>query len=234
MEILKKIGIDWRDRRLITNLYMRQTAVVRTEHGDSEPGEIGRGVRQGCLLSPLLFSIYAEMMMVEAMEEVDGGVRIGGERITDVKFADDQGMVADTAEGLQNIMDALSRTGERYDMKINVKKTKVMRVRKKISVNDQPMHIVINGVVVEQVKQFRYLGSLITEEGTCVAEIKSRIAMAKDAFNKRRELLTNRLSKELKKKIVMTLVWSVALYGAETWTLRKAERMKLEAFEMWC
>src|SRR6476661_4071843 len=234
MEILKKIGIDWRDRRLITNLYMRQTAVVRTEHGDSEPGEIGRGVRQGCLLSPLLLSIYAEMMMVEAMEEVDGGVRIGGEQITDVKFADDQGMVADTAEGLQNIMDALSRTGERYDMKINVKKTKVMRVRKKISVNDQPMHIVINGVVVEQVKQFRYLGSLITEEGTCVAEIKSRIAMAKDAFNKRRELLTNRLSKELKKKIVLTLVWSVALYGAETWTLRKAERMKLEAFEMWC
>src|SRR6476619_1872036 len=119
-------------------------------------------------------------------------------------------MVADTAEGLQNIMDALSRTGERYDMKINVKKTKVMRVRKKISVNDQPMHIVINGVVVEQVKQFRYLGSQITEEGACVAEIKSRIDMAKDAFNKRRELLTNRLSKELKKKIVMTLVWSVA------------------------
>src|SRR6476619_849028 len=87
-------------------------------------------------------------------------------------------------------------------MKINVKKTKVMRVRKKISVNDKPMHIVINGVVVEQVKQFRYLGSLITEEGTCIAEIKSRIAMAKDAFNKRREMMTNRLSKELKKKII--------------------------------
>ena len=78
-EVLKKIGVDWRDRRLIMNLYMQQTAVVRTENGDSEPGEIGRGVRQGCLLSPLLFSIYAEMMMIEAMEDVEEGVRVGGE-----------------------------------------------------------------------------------------------------------------------------------------------------------
>ena len=56
------------------NLYMQQTAVVRTENGDSEPGEIGRGVRQGCLLSPLFFSINAEMMMIEAIEDVEEGL----------------------------------------------------------------------------------------------------------------------------------------------------------------
>ena len=71
LEILEKIGVDW--RRLIS-LYMKQTAVVRTENGNSEPADIGRGVRQGCLLSPLLFSIYAEMMMVEAMEDIEEGV----------------------------------------------------------------------------------------------------------------------------------------------------------------
>ena len=90
------------------NLYMQQTAVVRTENGDSEPGEIGRGVRQGCLLFPLLFSIYAEMMMIKAMEDVEEGVRVVGELLKDVKFADDQGMVAQTEKGLQTIMDALS------------------------------------------------------------------------------------------------------------------------------
>ena len=58
------------------NLYMQQTMVVRTENGDSEPGEIGRGVRQGWLLTPLLFSIYAEMMIAEAMEDVKEGVRV--------------------------------------------------------------------------------------------------------------------------------------------------------------
>ena len=58
---------------------MQQTAVIRIENGDSEPGEIGREVRQGWLLSPLLFSIYAEMMMKEAMEDMEEEVRLGGE-----------------------------------------------------------------------------------------------------------------------------------------------------------
>ena len=234
-EVLKKIGVDWRDRRLIMNLYMQQTAVVRTENGDSEPGEIGRGVRQGCLLSPLLFSIYAEMMMIEAMEDVEEGVRVGGELLKDVKFADDQGMVAQTEKGLQTIMDALSKTGKEYDMKINVKKTKVMRVCRNGSKREgsNSINILIEGQLVEQVNQFRYLGSLISDDGTCTAEIKSRIAMAKNAFNKRRELFSKRLSKELKKRVIMTIVWSVALYGSETWTLRKYERDRLEAFEMW-
>ena len=68
------------------------------------------------------------MMMIEAMEDVEEGVRVGGELLKDVKFADDQGMVAQTEKGLQTIMDALSKTGKEYDMKINVKKIKVMRV----------------------------------------------------------------------------------------------------------
>ena len=81
MAILKDLGVDWRDRRLITALYMGQEATVRTEHGMAGPCTIRRGVRQGCLLSPLLFNIYAEAMMKEAMEEVEEGVRIGGHRI---------------------------------------------------------------------------------------------------------------------------------------------------------
>ena len=232
LKILKEIGIDWKDRRLIKNLYMNQTAVVRTEYGDSEPGQIGRGVRQGCLLSPLLFSIYAEMMMVEAMDDVKGGVRVGGEMLTDVKFADDQGMVSETEEGLQNLMNALHEKGKNYDMKINVKKTKVMRVSK--DKRAPPLNITIEGEVVEQVKQFRYLGALISEDGTCEAEIRVRIAMAKDAFNKKRELLTKRMNTSLKKKVIKTVVWSTALYGSETWTLKKTDRGRLEAFEMWC
>ena len=68
------------------------------------------------------------------------------------------------------------------------------------------------------------MGSLISDDGICTAEIKSRIAMAKNAFNKRIQLFSIRLSNELKKKVIMTIVWSVALYESETWTLRKYER----------
>src|SRR2546425_163444 len=81
-EILKNLHIDWRDRRLLQDLYKRQEAVVRTVGRDSDPGIIGRGVRQGCPISPLLFSIYAEVMLIEASEDMEG-VSVGGQLVRD-------------------------------------------------------------------------------------------------------------------------------------------------------
>jgi hypothetical protein len=229
MKILKNIGVDWRDRRLIKTLYMNQEAVVKVNGDLSEPGEIGRGVRQGCLLSPLLFSLYVEMMMEEAMEESEEGVKVGGYLLRDVRFADDQGMVANTEKGLQKIMDRLNDTAKAFDMKINVDKTKVM----KVSRNGGEINISIDEQKVEQVSKFKYLGAWITEDGRSEVEIRTRIGMAKDAFNKRKELLTRGMSKEVKKKIVKTVIWSVALYSAETWSLRKEDIRRIEALEMW-
>ena len=85
---------------------------------------MGRGVRQGCCLSPLLFTVYAEAMMMEAMEDIDEGVMVGGKLLKDVRFADDQGMVADSEDGFQKLMDGLVKAATSYDMKINIKKTK--------------------------------------------------------------------------------------------------------------
>ena len=73
----------------------------------------------------------------------------------------------------------------------------------------------------------------MSEDGTCVNEIRARIAMAKDAFTKRRELFVRKMSRGLKKRIIKTVVWSMLLYGAETWTLRKEDVRRLNAFEMW-
>ena len=230
MEILKDLQVDWRDRRMIMELYMNQEAVIRVADGESEPGVIGRGVRQGCPLSPLLFSIYAESLMLEAMSDVDEGVNVGGKLLKDVRFADDQGMVASTQNGLQRLMDRVNETSKRYGMKINVKKTKTMIVSKS---GGGVVNVLVDGQKVEQVHQFKYLGSIIEEEGRCLVDVKARIGMAKNAFNNRKELLCRRMSKELKKKIVKTLVWPVALYGCETWMPRDAECKRLDAFEMW-
>ena len=127
-------------------------------------------------------------------------------------------------------MDEVTNTAAKYDMKVNVKKTKVMKISKK---DNSKLKIVIDGQCVEQVKKFKYLGSLITEDGRCEAEVKARIGMVKDAFSKLKELLTRKMNKTTKKKMIKTLVWSIVLYGAETWTLRKEEVNRLNAFEMW-
>ena len=101
MEILKKIGLDWKDRRLVQNLYLNQTARIRTTEGESGWAELGRGVKQGCPLSPSLFNIYAEEMVNEAWEEISKGVRVGGEMVKSVRYADDKAIVCDSERGLQ-------------------------------------------------------------------------------------------------------------------------------------
>ncbi|KAG7494822.1 hypothetical protein JOB18_038345 [Solea senegalensis] len=82
-------------------------------------------------------------------------------------------------------------------------------------------------------RQFSYLGSILTQDGYCDVEIKSRIARAKDTFSKRKELLTKSFSLPLKKRIIKTVIWSTLLYGAETWAMRKEEISRIESCEMW-
>src|SRR6476661_412562 len=127
------------------------------------------------------------MMMKEALENVEEGIRVGGELIKDVIYADDQGMVANMEAGLQSLMASLNTTAKHYDMKINIKKTKAVVVSRN---GGERVNITIEGQSVEQVSKFRYLGSLISGDGRCLDDVKTRIGMAKDACNKRKELLT--------------------------------------------
>jgi hypothetical protein len=87
---------------------------------------------------------------------------------------------------------------------------------------------------LENVEYLNYLGSMITNDARCTHEIKSRIAKAKAAFNKKKTLFTSQLYLNLRKKPVKCYIWSIALYGAETWTLRKEDLKYLESFETWC
>ena len=121
-------------------------------------------------------------------------------------------------------------TAKHYDMKINIIKTKAMMVSRN---GGERVNITVEGQSIEQVSKFRYLGSLISEDGRCLDFVKTRIGMAKDAFYKRKEMLTRSIRVDLRKRLVKTLVWPVVLYGCEIWTMRKEEMNRLNALQVW-
>jgi len=125
------MGVDWRERRLLGNLYLGQKVRVRIEGEYSEQRLIGRGVRKGCPLSPLLFNIYIEELIREALENTEEGVKVGGKIVKALRFADDQAMLAGSEYDLQRIMNRLNMVLVNYNMKINTKKTKVMKISKR-------------------------------------------------------------------------------------------------------
>jgi hypothetical protein len=87
--------------------------------------------------------------------------------------------------------------------------------------------LMIDHKQLDNMESFKYLGSILTNDGICSCEIKCRIAMAKATFNKKRVLFTSTLDLELRKKLLKCYVWSIALYGAETWTLRAVDQKHL-------
>jgi len=104
----------------------------------------------------------------------------------------------------------------------------------RISGQPSPVTTMIDQTQLENVECFKYLGSMVTNDGRCTCEIKSRIPTVKAAFNKKKTLFTSKLDLNLRKKLVKCYIWSMALYGAETSTLRAADQKYLESSEMWC
>ena len=160
MQILKEIDIDWHERRLISNLYMAQGVKVRLNRGETRSVKIGRGVRQGCCLSPILFNSYSEFLTREALEGF-GDFKIGGQIIETVKYATDFVLLAKEEKVLQDMTQKLIETGRFYGMEMNVETPKEMR----ISRQSFPVKIMIDQKQLENVESFKYLGSILTNDG---------------------------------------------------------------------
>jgi hypothetical protein len=188
MPILKGTGRDWRERRLISNFYMAQYVKVRLDRGETRSVRIGRQVRQGCCLSPILFNLYSECLTKEALEGF-GDFIIGWQVVHTVKYADDLVLLAKEEKVLQDMNDKLIEIGRCYGMEMNVEKTNVMRTSRQ----QFPVKIMIEQKQLGNVESFKYLGSMLTNDGSCTCEIKCKIAMAKAAFNKKRALFTSTL-----------------------------------------
>ena len=228
--ILDQLDIDGKTLRWISNLYWEQTAAVRVDDELSEWIEIKRGVRQGCVLSPDLFSLYSEIILRQ-IEDLQG-VIVNGRNLNNIRYADDTVLISDTEEGLQLIVNKVIEESERMGLSLNTKKTYSMTVSKKP--DPPPCTLTANGENIKQVRKFNYLGSLLTSDGKCDSEIRRRIALSREAFSKKKSVLTSsKIGLVTRQRILCCYVWSVLLYGCETWNISSAMKKRLEAVEIW-
>jgi len=231
LRLLKQIGLDQKDQRIIYNLYRLQKAAIKVPDGLTNWTEVNRGVRQGCVMSPDFFNLYNENIL-RRLEDVKEGVLVNGMVINNIRYADDTALIANSEEGLQKLVNIVTEASLEEGLEINCKKTFCMVVCK--SQQTPKCNVKCNNAPIEQVDSFNYLGSLLTADGRCRSEIKRRIAIAKSSFNQMKSIFTDRkLSTRLKIRLLKCYIWSVLLYGCESWTLSAETTKNLEAAEMW-
>ena len=109
------------------NLYAGQEAAVRTGHGTTDLFQIGKGVCQGCILSPCLFKLYAEYIIRNAgLEETQAGIKIAGRNINNLRYADDTTLKAESEEELKSLLMKVKVESEKVGLKLNIRKRKIM------------------------------------------------------------------------------------------------------------
>uniref|UniRef100_A0A803T5B0 ribonuclease H n=1 Tax=Anolis carolinensis TaxID=28377 RepID=A0A803T5B0_ANOCA len=214
---------------LLRNLYKDQVATVRTNHGTTDWFKIGKGVRQGCILSPSLFNFYAEHIMRHAgLDESKAGVKISGRNINNLRYADDTTLMAESEEELRSLITKVKEESAKAGLQLNIKKTKIMATR--------PIdNWQIEGENVEAVTDFIFLGAKITADADCSQEIRRRLLLGRRAMVNLDKILKSRdITLATKVRIVKAMVFPIVTYGCESWIIRKAERRKIDAFELWC
>ena len=126
-KILKEMGITDHLTCLLRNLYAGQEATVKTGHGTTDWFQIGKGVFQGCILSPCLLNFYAEYIMSNAgLEETQAGIKIAGRNINNLRYAVDTTLMAECEEELKSLLMKVKEESEKVGLKLNIQKTKIM------------------------------------------------------------------------------------------------------------
>ena len=155
---------------LLRNLYVGQEATVTTGHGTTDWFQIGKGVRQGCALSPCLFNLYAESIMRNAgLEEAQAGIKIAERNISNLRYADDTILMTENEEKLKSLLMKMKES-EKVGLKLNIQKIKIMASSPITSWQ-------IDWETVETVADFTFLGSKITADGDCSHEIKDAYSL---------------------------------------------------------
>ena len=228
-KILKEMEIPDHLTCLLRNLYAGQEATVRTGCGKIHWFQLGQGVRQGCILSSCLFSLYAGYIMRNTgLEEAQAGIKIARRNINNLRYADDTIFMAESEEELKSLLMKVKVESEKVGLKLNIQKTKIMASGPITSWE-------IDGETVETVSDFIFGGSKITTDGDCSHEIKRCLLHGRKVMTNLDSIFKSRdITLPTKVHLVKGMVFPVVMYGCEIWTIKKAECRRIDAFGLWC
>ena len=221
-QALRNIGINESYINIIEDIYTEAKARVHIEKQESEEINILRGVRQGDPISPKLFT--AAIQEVFKNSELESrGIDIDGEKLTDLRFADDVALVTSTVEDMEVQLNILNEESKKVGLRIHRGKTKFMTN----SVTTQ--NIEIEGIEIEKVEQYKYLGQTIALEDRTVNEVQLRIKAGWAVFGKYKEIFQNKeIPICLKRKVFNQCIIPTMTYGCQTWSLTKDIANKME------
>ena len=161
------------------------------------------------------------------LEEVQAGIMIAGRNINNFRYADDTTFMAESEEELKSLLMKVKEESEKVGLKLNIQKRKIMAFCPITSWK-------IDGETVETVSDFIFLSSKITANGDCSHEIRRRLLLGRKVMTNLDNILKSRdITLPTKVHLVKVMVFPVAMYGCESWTVKKAERRRIDAFEMW-
>ena len=228
--ILGKYGIKKKIVKLIENLYSMVLACVRLNGEETEWFGIATGLRQGCILSPILFNIVLDYILRRVEKSHGKWSPFKPENCQDAEYADDTGLMAECLFRVMQLTEMLAEESKKLGLRINTSKTKIMPVTGK----EGPWQKTeFEGKEIEVVRKFVYLGSELSADGGSQNEIKRRIALAGATFNRMHKKLFKRhdITLKLKIRILNACVIPVLVYGAETWSITRTMEHKLIAAE---
>ena len=229
-ELLRLRGVPNEILRLIRALYTDTESAVRWGGDTSDSFPVSTGVRQGCVLAPSLFGVCMDRVMEGAVNRGFSVVSFGEERFTDLDFADDAVIFAETMGELTGFLDALAGESEGLGLRVSWVKTKIQQFLH--TVDELCSEANCRGEVVEIVPVFSYLGSKISCDGSVTVEIERRLGLAWGAMSSLGDNVwgSRYLSRTTKVEVFKRLVLPVLLYGCETWTLTSTMRARLDSF----
>lgn len=197
--------------------------------------ETGSGVKQGCILSPLLFNVILDYTLRRARKTPRGIHWNTFERLLDLDYADDIVALTHTMREMKEFLDDLIRFALEVGLKINVSKTKVIRINPPKTTRNSIEHLKIGNETIQEVEKYIYLGSIVSKSGGVEEDIGNRIRLASAAFGSLREIWSSsNINRRLKLQIYTSNVKSVLLYGCETWKVTKSVTNQLQVFANRC